>query len=92
MGGTKTVHARITGRVQGVWFRAWTRDEAQARGLSGWVRNEEDGTVTALLSGPAREVDAMVEALHRGPSRARVEGVSLTPAEVPGSDGFDILR
>lgn len=89
----KTVNARIEGRVQGVWFRAWTRDEAQARGLSGWVRNEEDGSVAALFCGPAARVDEMTALLWRGPSAAQVERVTLSPADPP-DDGtaFDILR
>ncbi|WP_313851714.1 acylphosphatase [Parasedimentitalea psychrophila] len=50
------IKARIAGRVQGVAFRAWTRSEAQRRGLSGWARNESDGSVLALFMGPANEV------------------------------------
>ena len=49
------VRVRITGRVQGVYFRGWTRDEAARLGLDGWVRNEADGSVTALIAGPAAE-------------------------------------
>ena len=47
----RAVRVRIAGRVQGVNFRAWTRDEAERLGLDGWVRNEADGSVTALLAG-----------------------------------------
>lgn len=92
MGNTKTLHARITGHVQGVWFRAWLRDTATAQGVAGWVRNEEDGSVTALLSGSAERVDAVAAALHRGPSRAQVASVTLIQAEAPRGKGFDILR
>lgn len=88
--GTLTLTARVTGHVQGVWFRAWTRDEATRRGLSGWVRNEPDGSVTALLSGPGEAVREMVEALHEGPPRARVTGVETAPAEAPAEDGFSV--
>ena len=87
----KTVHARITGQVQGVWFRVWLRDAATARGLSGWVRNEADGAVTALLSGPASEVDRMAADLRHGPPRAQVGTVVLTPADPPARADFDIL-
>jgi acylphosphatase len=89
----KAVMARIRGRVQGVGFRAWTAGEARTLGLSGWVRNEPDGTVTAMLAGPAGDVDAMVARLKRGPSGARVAGVELEPA-VPGDTpaSFDIRR
>ncbi|RMD94618.1 MAG: acylphosphatase [Alphaproteobacteria bacterium] len=88
------IDARITGRVQGVGFRWWTCDEAEALGLSGWVRNEPDGSVRAHLEGPRPAVEAMIEALHRGPRAARVTGVEVTPAEPspePGR-GIRILR
>ena len=64
-----TVTVRVEGRVQGVWFRAWTKEEAEALGLSGWVRNEPDGSVAAVLSGPEARVREMLAALHRGPPR-----------------------
>ncbi len=85
------VSARITGRVQGVAFRAWTRGEAERLGLSGWVRNEPDGSVRALIMGPAGAVDAMLDALKQGPPAARVSGVETETVE-PGPDmaGFRI--
>jgi len=89
---TKAVHARITGRVQGVSFRAWTQIEAQVRGLSGWVRNEDDGSVTAVMAGPVEAVDDMMRALHRGPPAAVVNGVETAGAEWPEGARFDILR
>lgn len=87
-----TVLAHVTGRVQGVWFRAWTREEAEARGLSGWVRNEPDGSVTVLVSGPEETVQAMLEALSAGPPAARVARVETRPVEPPDAPGFRILR
>ncbi|RPG00569.1 MAG: hypothetical protein CBC23_005560 [Rhodospirillaceae bacterium TMED63] len=47
----KSVHVSIEGRVQGVWFRAWTTEQAKKRGLDGWVRNRTDGTLKAVFSG-----------------------------------------
>jgi acylphosphatase len=89
---TKAVLAKITGRVQGVGFREWTRRRAEGFGLRGWVRNEADGSVSALLAGQARQVDAMVAALHGGPPAARVHGVGTEPADVADAgDGFLIL-
>jgi acylphosphatase len=79
----------ITGRVQGVGFRAWTRREARRRSLRGWVRNCVDGSVEALLIGEAEAVEAMVEACRQGPGMARVEGVSRVPAQDDGSRAFD---
>jgi acylphosphatase len=87
-----TTLAHITGRVQGVSFRAWTQDEAEALGLSGWVKNEPDGSVTALLSGPDDKVVAMLEKLHRGPPGARVNRVTTEPAEARGIAGFRIVH
>ena len=75
---TKAVRVRVSGRVQGVWFRGWTVERAVALGLSGWVRNRVDGTVEALFSGEAAAVDAMVEECRRGPPAARVSGLTVT--------------
>lgn len=86
------VIAHVTGRVQGVWFRAWTKEKAQTLGLSGWVRNEADGSVTALISGPEADVARMVTALHQGPAAARVSGVTTQAAEPRRDSGFRILR
>lgn len=72
MSNRKTVHVRIEGRVQGVWYRGWTVDQATARGLDGWVRNLADGAVEAVFSGPENMVDDMLVACHDGPPAARV--------------------
>lgn len=79
----KTVLARVTGRVQGVAFRAWSRHEAERLGLTGWVRNEADGSVVALLQGPSSAVDTMTNLLRQGPPAARVEKVSVDISETP---------
>ncbi len=88
-----TVAVRVTGRVQGVSFRWWAREEAVSLGLMGWVCNERDGSVRALLHGPEEAVKRMIERLHRGPSGARVDAVLVedtTTEETPA--GFEILR
>ena len=88
MAERKIVHVLISGTVQGVWFRAWTVQEAQARGLDGWVRNRRNGDVEALFAGPADKVDDMIRACYRGPEAARVSSVQVQPnAEEPGK-GF----
>jgi acylphosphatase len=84
MPGATTVRVLIEGRVQGVWFRGWTVEQAEARKLSGWVRNLVDGRVEALFHGPSHVVRDMVEACHRGPPAALVTRVeSETSSEVP---------
>ena len=65
----------ITGRVQGVGYRAWVEHQARKLNLEGWVRNRRDGSVEALFAGPAEIVSAMVESCRRGPSSARVDFV-----------------
>ncbi len=90
---TDTILAfRVTGRVQGVWFRAWTRERAEALGLRGWVRNEADGAVAGLVAGEEERVREMVRALHEGPPAARVARVETSPGEDDGSVGFRIRR
>ncbi len=87
----KAVLATITGRVQGVSFRVWTRVEARRLGLAGWVRNEDDGSVTALIVGPDEAIAKMVTHLWRGPPGASVSNIMIqetTLGEEP--DGFKI--
>jgi acylphosphatase len=85
---TKSVRVRVAGKVQGVWFRAWTTEQATGRGLSGWVRNCRDGSVEALFSGPADQVDSMIEACRDGPPAARVDHIDQHPADPPAERGF----
>ena len=83
-------HVVVTGRVQGVAFRAWTREQAQALGVSGWVRNRTDGAVEAVLAGTDAAVEALIAALHDGPPAARVEAVRVAKADAPSGTGFHI--
>lgn len=69
-------HVIIRGRVQGVGYRAWTADEAEARGLSGFVRNRRDGSVEALLIGPADTIRDLIAAMRHGPPMAHVESIA----------------
>jgi acylphosphatase len=89
----KAVLARITGRVQGVGFRAWTRAQAQSLGLAGWVRNEPDGSVSALIAGPADGVNEMIARLERGPAGARVDEVRSSEAKPEDAPArFEVRR
>ncbi len=85
------VKARITGRVQGVAFRAWTQARAQALGLQGWVRNENDNAVTAHLQGERDLVRTMLKDLWSGPGAAAVDNVQDEEASMdPDLTGFTI--
>ena len=75
------VQVRVTGRVQGVAYRAWTRAVAASRGIRGWVRNRDDGSVEAVLAGPEDAVKAMIAAMSEGPGAARVTDVWTEPAD-----------
>jgi acylphosphatase len=69
----------ITGRVQGVGYRAWVEHQARNHDLEGWVRNRRDGSVEAVFAGPANVVADLVARCRRGPSTARVEAVAEEP-------------
>lgn len=87
--GLKTLSLRIHGRVQGVWYRGWTVEQARALGVTGWVRNRADGTVEALVHGPAEAVDTLVRRCHDGPPAAQVRRVDTAPASEHAGDGFE---
>lgn len=74
----KTIHARIEGRVQGVFFRESTRRKAETLGLQGWVKNLMDGAVEAIISGENEKISTMVTWLHSGPPHATVTKILIT--------------
>ncbi|RWM89159.1 MAG: acylphosphatase [Mesorhizobium sp.] len=88
----KAVRVRLRGRVQGVSFRVWTRTEAERLGLSGWVRNEEDGSVTALIVGADGAVSTMLDRFWKGPTGATVASVTSQDVDAGQEpNGFRIV-
>ncbi len=83
----------ISGKVQGVWFRESTRQEAERLGVVGWVQNTPDGRVEGVFEGPDAAVAALVAWCQRGPSNARVEAVDAVE-ETPTDEftEFQVLR
>lgn len=75
-----TRHLRITGRVQGVYYRASMVEQAQALCVTGWVRNRRDGSVEALVCGAPDAVQALIDWAQRGPVMARVDAVEVREA------------
>ena len=85
---TRSVRVRISGRVQGVWYRAWTCEQAVLRNLDGWVRNMSDGSVEAVFSGLATDVDDMLRACHEGPGLAQVDTIDVEEETESVKSGF----
>lgn len=86
----KAVQARVTGRVQGVSFRWYTQEQARRLGVTGWVRNELDGSVLLHAEGDDEAVDALVAWCHEGPGLARVRDVAVREAAATGATSFVI--
>ena len=86
----KRARVRIYGRVQGVWFRANTKEIADKLNLKGWVRNMPDGSVEAVFEGNDENVEKAIEWCHRGPPLARVDKVDVEYEEPQGEKDFKI--
>ncbi|MEX2488752.1 MAG: acylphosphatase [Pseudomonadales bacterium] len=88
---TKAVHAIITGRVQGVFYRAWTETEAKKHQLRGWVRNRRDDSVEAVFAGKDADVDDMIDACREGPPSAQVTDIKVDEADTADiPDSFEV--
>lgn len=83
-------HVFVSGTVQGVYYRATTRDTARDNGVNGWVRNLDDGRVEAVFEGPTDAVEMMVSWCHEGSPAAQVEDVDVTYEDPQGLDGFEV--
>lgn len=86
------VHLIVSGHVQGVGFRAFTQEQAKALGLTGWVRNRANGTVEAVIEGPAEKVKALLEKLKRGPESARVVKLNVDDEKYTGKFKDFVVR
>lgn len=85
-------HLIISGHVQGVFFRAHTRDFARKFNVNGWVKNRNDGNVEALFEGDEEDVNSIIDWCHDGPPGARVSGVDVKWEEYKGEfKGFEIV-
>jgi acylphosphatase len=92
MSAERRVRVLVSGTVQGVSFRATTRERARAAGVDGWVRNRDDGRVEAVFEGPAAAVEELVAFCHEGSPAAAVRDVAVTEEDPRGVDGFRIRR
>ena len=83
-------HVRLTGRVQGVFFRAWAQERARALGVTGWVRNCPDGRVEAHVEGDEQAVEQIIEKMRSGPPSAQVEDLRVWEIEAFDYDDFEV--
>lgn len=88
----KTVHLLITGKVQGVFFRAGAAEVAKKLNLNGWVKNTENGAVEATVNGPEEAVEKFIAWCKEGPDRAEVNNVAVTPKPDDGLTGFQVIK
>jgi acylphosphatase len=88
----QTVHLVIKGKVQGVFFRASTKDKAKELGIKGWVKNMPDGNVEVLAAGNKDQLENFIEWCRRGPTQAIVSDVVVSNAEESFLNEFRIIK
>jgi len=88
----KSVRLYITGTVQGVFFRAFIKEEAEKNNVKGFVRNLEDGRIEIFLEGDTNDVDKMMELCRKGPRHAQIKSVEIKPEIYQGFKQFKVLH
>ena len=83
-------HVSVTGRVQGVFYRAWMRDQANELNVTGWVRNCPDGRVDSHIEGDESALIEIIRRLGRGPPAARVDDVHVWNVELCDFEDFEV--
>jgi acylphosphatase len=84
------VHVVVSGQVQGVWFRASTKQKAEELGLTGWVRNNPNGCVEAIFEGEEELVNKIIDWCYNGPPMAKVDNVEVKKQKTVGFKDFSI--
>jgi acylphosphatase len=88
----RRVRVKISGRVQGVFFRASCAEQADGLGLAGWIRNSSEGGVEAAFEGGDAEIEAMLAWCRTGPPHATVDDLAVSEESPTGAEGFRIVR
>ena len=83
----KTVHVKVSGKVQGVWFRASTKQEAEKNGINGWVKNTSNGCVEAVFQGDEQKIMDIIDWCYKGPPLSAVEHVDVK--EIDTEDKYE---
>ncbi|MEF8848640.1 MAG: acylphosphatase [Candidatus Thermoplasmatota archaeon] len=87
----KNIHVEVSGKVQGVWFRANTKEKAEQLNINGWVKNTADGKVEAVFEGEEENIKEMLDWCHQGPPLAKVQTVDVEEKNsLEGLEGFSI--
>ncbi|MDD1749299.1 MAG: acylphosphatase [Methanothrix sp.] len=86
------VHVRVSGRVQGVFFRAFTQEKANELGIKGWVRNIPGGGVESVLEGERQKVGELLGLMKVGPEGAMILGIELSEIKCKGYEDFKIIK
>jgi len=88
----KSVRVYINGTVQGIFFRAFVKENAERYNVKGFVRNLEDGRVEIFLEGDTNEVNKMIELCKKGPKHAQIKNVEIKPEKFQNFKGFKVLH
>ncbi len=88
----KRAHLFISGRVQGVFYRAFTKEVAESLGLKGWVRNLRDGRVEAVFEGDEDRISIAIERCKEGPPYAKVDNIEILWSDPEGLEDFEIKK
>jgi len=88
----KTVHLEISGKVQGVFFRASAQEIAKLHKISGWIRNTHDKKVEALITGADEDIQKFIEWCKEGPDKAMVEHITITNVALQTFNKFEVIR
>ena len=88
----KTIHVKISGKVQGVFFRATAKEIADAHKIFGWIKNTGDDNVEALITGDEQAIKAFVQWCNEGPEKAKVKKVIVSEKPLQKFDKFEVLR
>jgi acylphosphatase len=86
----KSIKFIVSGRVQGVFFRASTKRQADSLGLGGWTRNCENGEVEGIASGTEQQLDSFIAWLRQGPTMAKVEKLNIEDCDYQSFNSFDV--
>lgn len=88
----KTVHLQISGKVQGVFFRATAKEMAQLHLVSGWIKNTDDNNVEAEVTGENEAIEKFISWCKHGPAKAKVDHVKVTDVALKKFTSFEVIR